>query len=504
MKKSIHLTHRFQNKNPMKKRFLILTYVLTFSVSFLFLQSCSGPSLEERNASEAHSSLIQSDKTIVAFGHVTVLDILNKMDYTSNSKTQVLIGGIVDQWKAGIDLSKPFYVSAAAPIAQDGSPETMHVIMDVKDAKKMDDVLAEMGYALEKEGDLKYFQDNDVTFGMIHKLLVIIIKKNEYDGKKELLATIEKMSGDLSEGKTKTIIDTKADIVTGINFERLFATSNTSLKNLSEGKKKELEETIADSYLQTAIKFETGQLSIESKHLFSDKFQKRLFFKDNNGTSLTSKLKGSPWMAGAANLDVLKIESFLKDFAPDAMKKITGKMPREVGFGLMALGDNPLSKLFNGQFAYSVYGQPEVGKQPVFMTYVGYGKQGQIIGEMANSSLKDPKMASNPLLPQVQSSKSAMVLTSKGFSEANSFKAPGFAPNFGENTASFYLDFKQVNWEAYELKDAQKVITTFDYLTVDANKSGSKVILKSKETNKNILKSMFDFYADMMMEKMGM
>ena len=138
------------------------------------------------------------------------------------------------------------------------------------------------------------------------------------------------------------------------------------------------------------------------------------------------------------------------------------------------------------------------------MTYVGYGKQGQIIGEFANSSLKDPRMASNPLTPQVQSSKSAMVLTSTGFNEANSFKAPSFAPNFGKNTASFYLDFKQVNWEAYELKDAQKVITTFDYLTVDANKSGSTVILKSKETNKNILKSMFDFYADMMMEKMGM
>ena len=178
MKKSIHLNHRFQNKNPMKKRFLNLTFAFTLTVGFLFLQSCSGPSLEERNASDAHSSLVQSDKSIVAFGHVSVLDILNKMDYTSNSKTQVLIGGIVDQWKAGIDLTKPFYVSAAAPIAEDGSPETMHIIMDVKDAKKMDDVLAEMGYALEKEDDLKYFQDNDVTFGMIHKLLVIIIKKN--------------------------------------------------------------------------------------------------------------------------------------------------------------------------------------------------------------------------------------------------------------------------------------------------------------------------------------
>lgn len=504
MKKSIHLIHRFQNKNPMNKRFLNLTFAFTLTVGFLFLQSCSGPSLEERNASEAHSSLVQSDKSIVAFGHVSVLDILNKMDYTSNSKTQVLIGGIVDQWKAGIDLSKPFYVSAAAPIAEDGSPETMHIIMDVKDAKKMDDVLAEMGYALEKEDDLKYFQDNDVTFGLIHKLLVIIIKKNEYDGKKELLATIEKMSGDLSEGKTKAIIDTKADIVTGINFERLFATSNTSLNNLSENKKKELEETIADSYLQTAIKFETGQLSIESKHLFSDKFQKRLFFKDNNGTSLTSKLKGNPWMAGAVNVDILKIEAFLDDFAPDAMQKMTRKLPREVGFGLMALGDNPLSKLLNGQIAYSVYGQPEVGKQPTFMTYIGYGKQGQIIGEFANSSLKNPQMANNPLTPQVVSSKSAMVLTSNGFTEKSSFKAPGFASNFGKNTASFYLDFKQVDWNAYELKDAQKVITTFDYLTVDANKSGSTVILKSKETNKNILKSMFDFYADMMMEKMGM
>ncbi len=487
----------------MKNRILSLSLCLFLVGNLFLIQSCSGPSLKDRNAAQAHSALLNADKNIAAFGHITVLDILNKMNYQSNPKTDVLIGGIVDQWKAGIDLSKPFYVSASALFAADGSPETIQIILDVKDAKKMDDVLAEMGYSMEKEGEMKYFQDNDVTFGMIHKLLVVIIKRNEYDGKKELVATIEKMSGDLSEGKTQNIIDSKADIVAGVNFERLFATSNTSLNNLNEAKKKELEETIADCFLQTSIQFETGQLSIENKHLFSDKFQNRLFFKDNNGNALVQKLKGKSCMAAAANLNVKNIESFMQDYLPEFYKSIMNQLPEEVGFGLMAIGENPFSQLFSGQFAYTVDGLPSEGKIPNYCAYVGFSNKGEIMGEFAKSSMNST-FNKNPLAPTITSTKKGMSICSKNCNDCSAFVAPSFAPQFGQNTASFFLDFKQINWDEYPLQDAQQVVKTFNYVTVEATKKGSKVLLKSKETNKNILKSMFDFYADMAMDKIGM
>ena len=479
-----------------------------FAISgILFFSSCSSNSAE-RDAAEATSAMIEGNEKIVAFGHISAMDILNKADYKSVPKVNTILGSVLGNWKRGLEIEKPIYYALEAPFRHDGTPETVYALINIKSPDTLASIISEMGYALDKDGDISYHQEDDVTFGIRNKLLIIISKPADYDGKAAMKAAFTATEGDLSEDTAEEIIEQKGDIVSGIDVARLLNTSNTELEKLPADKKEHLDELVKGAYVKTIANFNKGMATIDSKNIFSDELKDELFFKDNNGTTLVKQLGGgNPWMGIALNLDLRKGESFLYEYLPTAQKRLTEDFPGEVRFALMALGQNPLSKLFSGQAGMVFTGDPKsaMGMQLDYNSYLGLGPKGDLIQKMLDEqfSVFGTKQGDTYIMgdTRVKSTKNA-ISASSGKGSGGRLNLPPYAKNFGEDSFSMFIAFEKMDVKSLELEDAAKVVEILQYVTINVNRDGSKMVIAAKKKNVNILKQATDFYANQIMEKM--
>ncbi len=484
----------------------LLFSILTIS-GILFFSSCSSDS-SERDAAEATSAMIEGNEKIVAFGHVSAMNILNNADYKSIPKVNTILGSVLGNWKRGLEIDKPIYYALEAPFAHDGTPETLYAIINIKNQDSLASIISEMGYALDKDGDISYHQEDDVTFGIRNKLLIIISKPGDYDGKTKMKEAFALTEGDLSENKAEDIIRQKGDIVSGIDISRLLHTSNTELEKLPAEKKEHLNELVEDAYIKTVANFTNGMATVESQNLFSDALKDELFFKDNNGTTLVSKLGGgNPWMGVAMNLDLRKGETFLNTYLPNARQRIMADFPGEAKFALMALGENPFSKLFSGQAGLVLKGNanPGWGMELEYSSYFGLGPKGDILQKMMEEqfSVFGEKKGDTYIMDNIRlKSTKKGIYTSSGKETGGKLNLPAYAKNFGEDSFSLFIAFEKMDMKSMELEDAAKVVEILQYVTINADRDGSKMVIAAKKKNVNILKQVTDFYANQIMEKM--
>jgi hypothetical protein len=482
--------------------------LFAFAISgILFFSSCSSNS-KERDAAEATSAMVEGNEKIVAFGHISAMDILNKADYKSVPKVNTILGSVLGNWKRGLEIDKPIYYALEAPFRHDGTPETVYALINIKSPDTLASIISEMGYALDKDGDISYHQEDDVTFGIRNKLLIIISKPADYDGKAAMKTAFTLTEGDLSEDTAEEIIEQKGDIVSGIDVARLLHTSNTELEKLPADKKDHLNDLVENAYIKTVANFDNGMATIDSKNIFSDELKDELFFKDNNGKTLVKQLGGgNPWMGVALNLDLRKGESFLAEYLPTAQKRLTEDFPGEVKFALLALGQNPLSKLFSGQAGMVFTGDPKsaMGMELDYNSYLGLGPKGDLIQKILDEqfSVFGQKKGDTYIMGdlRVKSTKKA-ISASSGQPTGGQLNLPSYAKNFGEDSFSMFIAFEKMDVKSLELEDAAKVVEILQYVTINANRDGSKMVIAAKKKNVNILKQATDFYAKQIMDKM--
>jgi hypothetical protein len=477
-------------------------------VALFVIASCSNDA-KKRNAADATSALVQQNKNIVAFGHVSFTELLNKMGYQSIPKANIMISAQMATWKKGFKLNHPLYFAAEAPLAKNGVPSTIYALMDITSSDSLENVFSEMGYSMEKEGEITYFQEDDITFGMRNHLFILISKRAPYDGKALLTKAFQDSEGDLSEGKTQKILAHKADIVTGIALERLYTTANTSLNTLSDSKKTELTQLVSDGFIQASVNFTNGKAVFETKNLFSNDLKNRLFFKETTGKGLVSKLGGGkPWMGIAANIDVRKMEQLISDFAPEVNRTISNQLPSEAGFMLMALGNNAYSSLFSGQFGLVTTGNAQSADGLVleYNAFLGLGSKGDgIRGLLENVLATYPKNGDAYVMDNVLlRMKSDGIYASAAQNSTNTKLAlPPYANDFGKKTFSAFIAFDQINVESLELGDQFKALELMKSLVITADKNGAKIVLTSKSSQGNILKQIADFYLESMKERIN-
>lgn len=479
--------------------------ILTIS-GILFISSCSSKSTE-RDAAEATSALVEGNEKIVAFGHISAMNMLNNADYKNIPKVNTILGSVLSNWRKGLEIDKPIYYALEAPFGHDGTPETVYALINVKNQDSLSAIISEMGYALDKDGDISYHQEDDVTFGIRNKLLIIISKSGDYDGKAKIKEAFTQTEGDLSENKAEDIIAQKGDIVSGIDVARLLSTSNTELEKLPAEKKAHLDELVEDAYIKTVANFTNGMATIESNNLFSDDLKDELFFKDKNGATLVRKLGGGdPWMGVAMNLDLRKGESFLNNYLPDAKKNLTANLPNGVKFALMTLGGSPLSQLFSGQAGVLLKGDAKsaMGMELEYNSFLGLGPKGDILQKMLDDQFAafSVKKGDTYILGdlRVKSAKEG-IYASSGKENGGKPNLPSYAKNFGEDSFSMFVAFEKMDVASLELKDEAKVIEILQYVTINVNRDGAKIVLAAKNKNVNILKQVTDFYAKQLMGK---
>lgn len=471
----------------MKKIFSLL-------VLSVLLFSCGG-NKDERPIQEFLSAFMNHHETIVAFGKVNLNEILKKSEYKSIPKFGMILNKELDELGNSLNLETPVHFALEGPFAEDGTPATTYGFLEVKNSDSLVANLTRKGFDLNKEGEIHFFESGDVAFGIKKNLAIMITKKGDFDGKKFTIEAFKKVTDDVSGGKVDEILSTDGDLVVGVSMNNLYSTSNTDLNSLSKEKQAEVEKMVEDSYVMSMLHLNEGELVFETKNLFSEALASRMFFKEDNSAKLVSKLgTGEARIGLSTNIDMKKMQQFLDEFSPNTLKELASLIGAPAQIALMSGGDDALAGLLSGQIGAVMVGNPlESGAmEPDFNVYLGIEKNGYELAKTMEEFLKIG-MAKVEL-----SSSSLAAYSDPAFlpQSGKKIKIPKGCENFGKNGINFFVNLDGIDTEEFMLEDEQRLIYLVKYVNFEMNNNGSKLIVKAKDGNQNIMKQV----ADMLIE----
>jgi hypothetical protein len=230
---------------------------------------------------------------------------------------------------------------------------------------------------------------------------------------------------------------------------------------------------------------------LETKNLFSEKLQSKLFFKSDASSSIISNLgTGKPTLGLSMNIDMKKLQAFMDEYSPNTLKDFAGIMGGEFQMALAMGGDAGLAGLINGQLAGVMVGEPNAQEGlSDFNLFVGLGSNGRTLAE-GFQSLLSIGMAK-------------VELNKKGLSAFSSLKyvpisgqkiiVPKGCEVFGKKGITAFVNFEGVDLTSFELEDEQKLIYLIKYVTFEMDEHGSKLIIQVKNGKENVLKQIVDF-----------
>jgi hypothetical protein len=479
---------------------IVFYFSLVLATFALF--SCSGGGKNE-SVETYVSSYIKSNPAIVAFGKVDVKTMLAKADYEVIPKLGNILRIEKNRLEKSLNLNTPLYFALEAPFDKNGNPKALYAFAEVVNTDSLADRLGSSGLFVEQEGDFQYAIDGDLTIGFQDKIAVVISKKEKYDGKEAVKALLASLSDEKSGGKVDQILALKDDIVTGISLERLFATSNTELSKLDESKKGELENMVKDSYMQAQVRFSNGQVSLETKNLFSSALSNRMFFESKDNKQLLSKLgKGKARFGLAMQLEVPKMESFMDDFLADAKRKLLGANA-QVQFATMTMGENPISSLFSGEFGAVLVGDllKDGSITPEINFHVGLGAKGKTISDLANSFFT---LGGNVKSTGGSFSYSGMDFiinerevtgnTKNAGAGVSSLVLPQVASDFGKTGITGFVNFEGLNMSSFGFNGGSKMLEIVKNANLSIDNKGMRLVIRTTNPNENILHQVVQLY----------
>ncbi len=88
------------------------------------------------------------------------------------------------------------------------------------------------------------------------------------------------------------------------------------------------------------------------------------------------------------------------------------------------------------------------------------------------------------------------ITLSSGKSTSNKLTIPAFASQFGKKGFTAFINFEGMNLKSMDLDDGAKALYALQYVFIEADNQGSKMIVKGKKANVNILKQIVDVYIE--------
>lgn len=474
--------------------------IFSLIVLGLILISCGKN--DNRPMSEYLSAFMNENTTVATFGKVDLNTILQKSEYAKVPKFGLLVKKELEGLQNEINVKAPLYFALEGPFAEDGTPETTYLFLEVKNADSLNANLTARGYDVDSKGDVFFHASGDVAFGFKNNLLILSSKKKEFDGQKLILDAFEKVVGDVSGGKIDQILAATGDMVMGFSISNLYKTSNTDLNDLSKEKQDLLLKMVEDSYVLSTLKFDAGSATFETKNLFSEELSKRMFFKNDGKGSIVSLLgTGKPRMGISTNLDMKKMQSFINEFSPNAMKELGETIGGPAQFALMTGGDDALAGLFNGQIGLVMVGDvvPGGSMTPDFNIYVGLEKGGRTMAEGFKSFL-DAGMAKVTLDSKgLAAYSNAMYIPEAG----SKLEVPKGCEVFGKKGLTVFLNLDGLDMTSFGFKNEEKLIYLLKYATFEMDNSGSKLYLKAKDDNQNVMKQVVNVLVEELADKIA-
>ena len=464
--------------------------VLCLMISSFILISC-GNRKDNRTPGEYLSAFVKANPKVVVFGKIDLSTLLAKADYQKVPKLGVILGAYLDELSGSVEIETPIHYALEGPFLEDGTPSTVYAFIETVNADTLAAKITQQGYDLEKDRDMHYFSEGDMALGIRNNLTVIISKRDVFDAKTLLDKTFDKAQKDLAGGKIEEIIDEEADMVAGISIENLYKTSNTDLKDLSAEKRKELLGLVRDSYVSSKIDFEQGQLVMTTKNLFSDSLMSRMFFRADGGAGIVRRLgTGSPTLGFSMNLDMRKLQDFIETYSPNTLKEVGESLGGPASMMLAFGGKDILENMLTGEMGAVLVGAPNMQEgMSDFNFFVGLGKQGQIIAEEAKAFLSGLGMQ------EVKLDTDGLWVSSNRIyapSSGGKLQLPVGCKNFGTKGIHLFLNLDGVDLSGFEFENEQKVINLVKYVYFEMDNDGSKLLIKAKRDNVNMLKQAID------------
>lgn len=474
------------------KRIFSFSFVLVLTI---VIASCG--SKKSRALVEDVSSFLNGNEAIIGFGSIRIGDILTKSGYEQEAKVKALLGQTVNQLKSSVNIDEPVYFAIEGPF--DGqNPTAAYLFLEVKNEDSLKGNLTQNGFQVEKGKDFQYVQDGEMTIGFNDHIAIAIIKSEEIDAKAELKKVLDRTHGDVSTGYIADILAKKDDIVYGTSLANLYGTSNTDLETLSADKQKELRGMVQNSFVEMGIRFENGAIVMESKNHFSDALKSKLFLATDSGAKILTNLgKGKPFMGASLNIDAKKMQEFLSEFAPNAIKDLSEDIGGEFEMA-MALANYDISKLIDGRIAAIGFAELDaLFTTPSFNFFLGLAGHGKTFGTAIESKLKEDFEVVNLTDAGVY-----------GFSSSqytgNDVQLSEASKNFGKNTFNMFIDLTDADMKSLELDGEMRFVELIKYITVEYGIEGGKVVIKAREDKENILKQVFKKSMNLLEEGMMM
>lgn len=462
--------------------------IIPFIAAFFLLIACGGKN--DRPIKESVSAFMHENPNVVAFGSIDYNAILTKAEYKKIPKLGKILESEFARLGNSLNTETPIYVVMEGPFDSNGNPATTYAFLEVTNQDSLVERIGAAGLFVEEAGDLKFTSNEDVAIGTNGNLAVVVIQEKEYDAKSVLTEVFQQVTGDVSEGKTNELLNKSGDFVFNAHIENLYATSNTSLEKLDEAKKQSIQKMTKGSFVQTTINFEQGQLAVRTTNFFSPELKKRMFLKKDPSAKVISNLgTGKVRVGVAANVDMLKIEKLMDEFAPEVKRNFLNSST-EAALAVMMLGDNPLANLLSGVGGLAVVGEPNVmmGFVPDVNFNVGIGKKGRPLFELWASekggdrfkyTISDTDLKGGS--PNAGAGSTSLII-------------PACGADFGKYGITGFVDLEGLNIESFGLPRAYKAANLVKNITFKMDNDGGEFIVRSTNPAQNILKQVIDLY----------
>ena len=467
----------------------------TLSITIILLFSCNKKNNGEDSTLNSATSFINETKNINVFGKIKIHSILNKGEYEKIPKIGLILNSVINEFKNTIDLNKPVYYAIAGPFEQNGKPNTIYAFVEITNSDSLIKNLTQKGYDFNKSKNFYYTEIDKINIGISNNLAVIMTNQNKKNIELELTNIFEKSknNSDEKDNKIAKILRSNDDIVIGVNYKSLYSTANTEINNLSKEKQKELIEITENSFSKITVNFNKGEVKILTENYISNKFKDLLFLSEHNSSQILSKIgNGSPRMGLILNLDLRKIENFITKYSNTSLSKIGEEIGGPIQMAIMMGGDKPLSNLFSGEFGAVLLGEPKNDGTfiPDFNMFLGLGKKGKPLAEMAQSFLSNGTMKT-----KIDTKGISCYSSEKNIPKVNSnLNLPDNLKDFGSKPISGFINLKDMDISSFELNGGMKIINIIESLKINIDNQKGEIIITAKDKSKNILKSGIDFY----------
>ncbi|MDB4515996.1 hypothetical protein N9089_00205 [Crocinitomicaceae bacterium] len=201
----------------MLKRFAL--FILTAAV----LVGCSSDEEKEKSIimhQEGVYAFINSNKDVVAFGHIDVQQFMKKGKVESNPLISTFAGGELAKLKEEVDLTAPIHY-AVVKDAKTQDPKSYFFVKLKDKAKLVQDMKMGKGFVIKETNGITYTEDGDFVVGMKDEMIIIAIQSGDFDGAKVVNEAFKFAAGKQPDSKLKAKIDRAGDFTATLLLESM-------------------------------------------------------------------------------------------------------------------------------------------------------------------------------------------------------------------------------------------------------------------------------------------